>query len=153
MDASPHPGLLPIPQSAPAGAAASIPQFPRQVLPRHAGPQNEENAGQDRAIVSPLPAAPRLIGTRGEERLDDRPEVVWEDFLCHPPGLTAFLVINRGAVKWPLIVPALARRSCRTHYLRARCGAATAPDSAHPTPTRQSPVAAAARHRQHGVWL
>lgn len=55
MDPLPDPGLLPIPQAAPAGATASVVQFSRQILPGDAGPENEENAGQNRTIVTPLP--------------------------------------------------------------------------------------------------
>jgi hypothetical protein len=34
-----------------------------------------------------------------QERLDDRPQTVGEDLFCHPTELTAFIAINRGAVK------------------------------------------------------
>lgn len=99
MEALPDLGLLPVPQAAPAGATAPVAQLTWQVLPGDAGPQNEENAGQNRAIVTPPSTALRLVWALGEEGLNDRPQVVWEDLLRHPPELTVFAAINRGAVK------------------------------------------------------
>lgn len=97
MDPLPDPRLLPIPQAAPAGATASVVQFSRQILPSDAGPEDEEDAGQNRTIVAPLPTALRLIRAGRQEGLDDRPQVVWEDLLRHPTELAAFAEINRGS--------------------------------------------------------
>lgn len=74
MDSAPDAGLLPVPQSSPAGHAAATAHLARQVLPRNAGLQDKDNAGQYRAVVQRFSAggskSPLL---HGQYRFDQIP--------------------------------------------------------------------------------
>ena len=99
MDALPDTGLLPIAQPSPAGHAAAAAHLLRQVLPRHAGLQDEKNPGQHRAIGRRLAArkeaSPRLRWR--QQRTDPLPQRVVQDGLgqpTHPPADVLLLLIG-----------------------------------------------------------
>ena len=76
QDAVPYAGLLPIAQAAPAGHPAPAAHFLRQVFPRDAGLEDEQDPRQRLAIRQRLaPVRFRPLGW--EERFDDVPQVVW----------------------------------------------------------------------------
>ena len=51
VELGPHPGCVPVSQSAPAGHARTTIHFLRQHLPGDAALEHEEDAGQDGAVV------------------------------------------------------------------------------------------------------
>ena len=76
MQGGPDARRLPRAQPPPTRLAAAAHFGTRQVRPLHAGPQNQDDAGQRRPIRDVRPATFRLLGLRRTKRLDHRPEVV-----------------------------------------------------------------------------
>jgi hypothetical protein len=76
MEPLPDPSLLPVAQAPPAGGAASTPQRFGQQSPRTAGPQDEDDAAESRAIRKPRTPPLRLGRLLGQQGLDGFPEVV-----------------------------------------------------------------------------
>lgn len=83
MDRRPHPGRLPVAQPVPAGHARAAAKFLRQPLPRNAGLEHEDDAGQAGAIGQARPPALRLERLRRQQRFDDCPERVSDLGLAH----------------------------------------------------------------------
>jgi len=74
----PDPGGLPVAEPSPAGHAAAAAHLQRQELPRDAGLEDEEDAGQRLAIVEGLAtreSEPPWLGRR-QQRLDPFPEFI-----------------------------------------------------------------------------
>ena len=74
----PDPGGLPVAKPSPAGHAAAAAHLQRQVLPRDASLEDEEDAGQRLAIVEGLATGesePPWLGWR-QQRLDPFPEFI-----------------------------------------------------------------------------
>lgn len=80
-----RPTLPPIPQAPPAGHARAA-HLSRQHLPADARPQDEDDAGQGSAVVTPRSATPRLGRFTWQKRLDRRPEIIREKGLAHSPS-------------------------------------------------------------------
>ena len=66
----PHARSLPIAQAAPTRHPRTALEFLRQHLPRDAAAEDEQNAGQTRAIRNARPSAPRPTWCSGQERFD-----------------------------------------------------------------------------------
>ena len=81
MQGVPDARRLPVAQAPPASAATAAPEREREQLPLDAGLEHVEDAAQGRAIRQPRMAALRLGRVRGEEGLDDGPEVVADQFM------------------------------------------------------------------------
>src|SRR5262249_48114253 len=76
---------LPVPQPAPARHPAPAVHLRWQVLPRPAGPEHEQDAGQGLPVRERRPAALRAQrGQRREQGLDDLPQGVGQQRLGHP---------------------------------------------------------------------
>lgn len=73
MQALPYTGLLPIPQSTPAGHARAAAHFQRQHAPRDARTQYEDNAGQGGAVGYRWPAAASPRSGLGQQGFNDDP--------------------------------------------------------------------------------
>jgi hypothetical protein len=74
VDASPDPCLHPLVKATPACHATTAPEFTRQILPGHAGPKHEQNAGKNSSITDTWTTALRgrrvywkMIGDKGPE--------------------------------------------------------------------------------------
>ena len=85
MQPRPHAGFLPVAQTPPATHAAPAAHLGRQHLPRQAGAQHEQNAGQRRPIVDRRPSALRAGPRRRQERGHLRPEIVGKQSASHAP--------------------------------------------------------------------
>ena len=57
MDQIPHARLLLVPQATPARHPRPAPEFLREHLPGNAAAEDEDNAGEARAIGEPRPSA------------------------------------------------------------------------------------------------
>ena len=75
MEVRPGPGLVPIPQAAPTGLAATA-QRRRHVLPRHARAQHQEDARQCRTVRAGWASTFRLLASRRQQRCDGGPKIV-----------------------------------------------------------------------------
>src|SRR3990172_4964595 len=89
MEPPPHTGPLPTHQPPPARAARSTSHFFRQHLPRQAGTQYEQNAGQRGSIRDAGPAHrfPSPPPPLRQQRLDPTPQRIVDETLGHavPP--------------------------------------------------------------------
>jgi hypothetical protein len=101
-------GLVPVAQVSPAGHSRTAAELRGQVFPRDAGSHHEEDAGEDRALIGRRPAAtpeaaasPARVLVRGQQRLDDPPQLVRYQRLWHRAllgnELPEFLVSKRLA--------------------------------------------------------
>ncbi len=79
----PDPGRPPVAQPAPAAHPRAAPHLGRQVLPRDAGLEDEDDAGRRRAVRDRRSAAFRLRPRGRQQRRDHRPEVVGNEGASH----------------------------------------------------------------------
>ena len=70
----PHAGSLPIAQAAPTRHPRTALEFLREHLPRDAAAEDEQNAGETRAIRNTRPSAFRPTWWSGQERFDKIPQ-------------------------------------------------------------------------------
>jgi hypothetical protein len=77
MDEIPHTRLLPVAQATPARHPRPAPEFLREHLPGNTAAQDEDNAGEARAIRDTWP--PTLWPSWGnrQERFDKIPQRIW----------------------------------------------------------------------------
>src|SRR6185437_4485699 len=85
----PGAGGLPVAQAVPAGHAATAAHLLGQVLPGDAGLEDEDDPGEDLTIVEERAPALGLRGMRWEQRLDQSPELVREEWLGHDVSLSS----------------------------------------------------------------
>ena len=87
----PDPSLLPVAQASPAAHARPTAHLGRQHLPRQAGLQHEQDAGQRRPIRQARSATLRLGRFERKQRRDHRPQVIGNKQLgqaaCNAPEL------------------------------------------------------------------
>ena len=83
MELREHPGLLPVPQSPPAGDAAAVPQRGGQPFPGDAGGEDEENTRQGGPVGQPRSAALRPGRRSGKEGGESLPECLRDPWFCH----------------------------------------------------------------------
>ncbi len=84
VQASPHPGLLPVAQPPPAGRAGPAAHLPGEHLPRDAALEHEDDAAREgRPDVQAWPTTPRLRQFERQERLDGFPQLVTDQFFSH----------------------------------------------------------------------
>src|SRR5947207_8492769 len=88
VDLVPDARGLPVAQAVPAGHATTTAHLLRQVLPGQAGLEDEDDPGEDFAIVQEGASAFGLRGMRRDQRLDQFPEFVWEQGLGHDEPLS-----------------------------------------------------------------
>jgi hypothetical protein len=88
-DPVPDAGHLPVAQAIPTGQAATAAHLLRPVLPGDAGLEDEDDPGEDLAIVAEGASACGLRRMRWDERLDELPEFVREEWLGHDVSLTS----------------------------------------------------------------
>jgi hypothetical protein len=83
----PHPVLLPVAQSPPAGHAAATAQLPgREQPPRDAGAEHLDDAAEHGSVLDPG-ATPLEVGRLGwEQALDGRPDLVRDELFGHGQG-------------------------------------------------------------------
>lgn len=87
MQLLPDPGLLPVAQPAPAGRTAAAVQLRRQHLPRDAGLEDEDDAGEGGTSGHAGAAALGLGRFLWQERLDGLAEVVGDEgFVLYGPN-------------------------------------------------------------------
>src|SRR4051812_1219811 len=73
----PDPPALPVPQAAPAGDPGAAAHLQGEVFPGDAGLEDEDDAGQTRAVIDGGTAAPAGLGlVSRQEWLDRLPELV-----------------------------------------------------------------------------
>jgi len=77
VQASPHPGLLPVAQPPPAGRAGPAALLSGERLPRDAA---LDDAREGRPVVQAWPTTPRLRRFERQERLDGLPQLVTYQF-------------------------------------------------------------------------
>src|SRR5205823_13555895 len=87
LDSVPEASRLPIAQAVPTGHAATAAHLLRQVFPGEAGLEDEDDPGEDLAIIEEGASPFGMRGMRWEERLDPAPKVVWEEGLGHEASL------------------------------------------------------------------
>jgi hypothetical protein len=73
MEPIPHPGLLPVAESAPARHAGAAAQLRRQQLPGDAGFEDEDDPGQGGAVRNPGATTLGLGRFRWQQRGDEGP--------------------------------------------------------------------------------
>jgi hypothetical protein len=74
----PHARSLPIAQAAPTRHPRPAPEFLREHLPRDAAAEDEQNAGETRAIGDARPSAFRPTWWSWQERFDKIPQRIWK---------------------------------------------------------------------------
>jgi hypothetical protein len=79
----PHAGSLPIPQAAPTRHPRAAPEFLREHLPGDAAAEDEQNAGETRAIGDARPSAFRPTCWSWQERFDKIPQRIGEQRRSH----------------------------------------------------------------------
>src|SRR5262249_1705569 len=89
VDPVPGAGGLPVAQAIPTGHAATAAHLLRQVLPGDAGLEEEDDPGEDLAVVEEGSAALGVGRMRREERLDQLPEFVRQEWLGHDAALSS----------------------------------------------------------------
>jgi hypothetical protein len=89
LDPVPDAGRLPVAQAIPTGHAATAAHLLRQVLPGDAGLEDEDDPGEDLAIVEEGAPAFGLGRMRWDEGLDELPEFVREEWLGHDVSLSS----------------------------------------------------------------
>ena len=77
--------LLPVPQPPPAGHAGAAAHLLWKHLPRDAGLQDEEDAGECGAIIERRTAAFRTRWSWREQRSKEGPQTIRNQTSCHPP--------------------------------------------------------------------
>ncbi len=98
MEGVPDARFLPVAQPAPAGAPAATSQLQRQHLPLDTGLEHVDDATQGRAVGVPRMPALRLRRVRRQERFDDGPEFVADQFMyfhAHARGKGGAMVVKR----------------------------------------------------------
>ena len=83
MQPLPHARLVPFLEASPAGHAASTAHLLGQHLPGYAALEDEQNAAEGCAVVDAWPAAVRLWGLFGQQRLDHFPQFIGNEFSSH----------------------------------------------------------------------
>lgn len=97
MQTMPHTGGLPITQPAPAGHAAAIAQFHRQVFPWHARAQDIDDAVEGLLITDTRPSTFGRTLHLGNQRLDALPQRNGDLFAtCHASNFAASETIVNG---------------------------------------------------------
>jgi hypothetical protein len=79
----PHARALPIAQAAPTRHPRSAPEFLREHLPRDAATEDEQNAGETRAIGDARPPAFRPTWWIWQERFDEIPQRIGKQGRSH----------------------------------------------------------------------
>ncbi len=85
----PHPGLVPLLKTPPAGHVAPAAYLLRKHLPRYATLKDEQYPRERRPVVDAGPAALGLRWLLGQERLDNLPQLVSYQCFSHAPTLPA----------------------------------------------------------------
>jgi len=91
MDAWPDAGATPISEAAPTRHAAAAAHLLGEILPRDAGLENEDNAGESPAIVEEWSSAFWMRRMRWQKQPNEFPQVVGKQWPSHgtPPCLAA----------------------------------------------------------------
>ena len=85
MESSPHPEAGPALEAPPAGRSATAVHLQREILPRRARPEHEQNPRERRALGHARSAAPLARPAfAGQQRLHERPEFVRQEWLHAP---------------------------------------------------------------------
>src|SRR4051812_49051331 len=92
MESVPNTSLVPLAQAAPASDPAAAAEFLGQVLPRESGLEHEENARERRAIWDAGTSSLRLGKFRWEQRCDDFPERVADQWFSH---VLCHIIVNQ----------------------------------------------------------
>src|SRR5829696_8514694 len=91
----PHPRLLPLAQSSPAGDAGAATHLLGEHLPRDATLQDEDDAGECRAVVHSRSTAFGFGRFVGQQRFYGVPQFVGYEFLSHNSPLPASAGFDR----------------------------------------------------------
>ena len=92
MEAVPDASLLPVTQTAPTGDTTAAAEFLGQILPRESGLEYEENASECRPIWDAGTSSLRLGKFRWEQRCDDFPERVADQWFSH---VLCHIIVNQ----------------------------------------------------------
>ena len=96
MEPGPDARCLPVTQPAPAGHAGAA-ELARQHLPRDAGPQNKDDAGQGQPIIAPRAAALGLGPLPWQERGNGRPQIIRYKRLLMPLNAREAVLLDARA--------------------------------------------------------